>query len=504
MKLIPKLAAIILAASLFGCNKQQLSDNAALPLTGAQANVAAAAAVSVTVAKDGSGNYTTVQAALNAVAANSSTRTVINIKNGTYKEVLTIAADKKNVSLLGESTTGVKLTYDNYSSKTNPATGTGYGTSGSASTFIKGEGFYAQNITFENSSGPVGQALAVNITADKTVFNNCRFLGRQDTWYGSNCRVYLRNCYIEGTTDFIFGSATAFFDGCSIYSYGGTAITAANTANYVTYGLVFNNCTVTAASGVSTLLGRTWGGYAATAFVNSALPSNISAAGWSNWGNSANDATARYNEYGNTGSGANTSGRVSWSKVLTSAQAANYTSYTNVLKTTYASSPVTDNWNPNTIINDPSSGPVSGITSGATYSILAKHSGKALDVKQSSTTHGGVLHQWGYAGTNNQKFIINDLGGGYYNIINVNSGLCVDVKDASTANGAVIQQWGYAGSANQQFSIISTGNGYYKILNRNSGKGLDVKDASTANGAVVQQYNFSNGDNQQWQLNKLN
>lgn len=493
---------LLAAACLFSCRKQ-LNETHLLPVTGARADAVAAAALTITVAADGSGNYTTVQAALNAVPANSSTRTVINIKNGTYKEVVTVDASKKNVSLLGESATGVKLTYDNYSSKINPATGSGYGTSGSASTFINGEGFFAQNIVFENSSGPVGQALAVNITADKTVFNNCRFLGRQDTWYGGNCRVYLRNCYIEGTTDFIFGPATAYFDGCSLYSYGGSAISAANTASYVTYGLVFNNCTVTVASGVSTLLGRTWGGYAATAFINSSLPSNISAAGWSDWGNAANQTTSRYNEYGNTGSGASTSGRVSWSHVLTSTQAAGYTSYTNVLKTTYASTPATDNWNPNDVITDPSSSPVSAIVFGATYVILAKHSGKALDVKESSTANGGIIQQWNYAGGANQQFIINDVGGGYYNLVNVNSGKCIDVKDASTANYAGIQQWDYAGGTNQQFSIISTGNGYYKILNRNSGKGLDVKDASTANGALVQQYNFANGDNQLWQLNKL-
>ncbi|BAV07347.1 Pectin methylesterase [Filimonas lacunae] len=500
MKALPYFCWLWGAMALFSCRKEQAPANLSLNTQMA----AVPAGVSITVAQDGSGNYTTVQAAFNAVPSNSSTRTVIYVKNGTYKEVLTVETAKKNITIVGESVTGVKLTYDNYSSKINPATGSGYGTSGSASTFIKGEGFYAQDITFENSSGPVGQALAVNITGDKTIFNNCRFLGRQDTWYGGNCRVYLKNCYIEGTTDFIFGAATAYFDGCSIYSYGGTALTAANTANYVTYGLVFNNCAVTGASGVSTLLGRTWGAYAATAFVNSSLSSIISAAGWNDWGNTANDATARYNEYGNTGSGASTSGRVSWSRVLTSAQAASYTSYLNVLKTTYASSPVIDNWDPYVVINDPAAPPSSPIVSGATYAILAKHSGKGLDVTGVSTSSGAAIQQWNYVGATNQQFVINDVGSGYYNIVNVNSGLCLDVKDGSTSNGGIIQQWGYAGSANQQFTITSTGNGYFKIINKNSGKCLDVKDASTSNGAVVQQYTFANGDNQLWQLSKVN
>jgi pectinesterase len=349
MKTLQNLSLLLVLSSILCCQKAQKPSS-----TIAETNdnrLATTEATVITVAKDGTGNYTTVQAALNAVANNSSTRTVINIKNGTYKEVLTLASTKTNVSLIGQSATGVKLTYDNYASKINPATGTAYGTSGSASMFIKASGFYAQNIVFENSSGPVGQALAVNISGDKSIFNNCRFLGRQDTWYAGNVRSYLKNCYIEGTTDFIFGPATAFFDGCSIYSYGGTALTAASTESYVTYGFVFKGCTVTGASGVSTVMGRTWRPYAATAFVNSSLSSIIAAAGWSDWGSSANDATARYREYGNTGAGASTSGRVSWSRLLTSAEAANYTNFKTVLKTTYASSPVTDNWDPSLLIS---------------------------------------------------------------------------------------------------------------------------------------------------------
>jgi pectinesterase len=347
--MLPFLFLLLAGSSNFCCKKAK--DTLPVTTTAEDVTRPAATEATITVAKDGSGNYTTVQAAFNAVPNNSSTRTIINIKNGTYKEVLTLASTKKNVSIIGQSATGVKLTYDNYASKINPATGTAYGTSGSSSTFIRAEGFYAKNIVFENSSGPVGQALAIYISGDKAVFYNCRFLGRQDTWYAGNVRVYSKNCYIEGTTDFIFGAATAFFDGCNIYSYGGTAITAASTENYVTYGFVFNNCTVTGASGVSTLFGRTWRPYAATAFVNSSISSIIKAAGWSDWGNAANQATARYREYDNTGAGASRSGRVSWSRLLTSAEAANYTNFRTVLKTTYASSPVTDNWDPSTLIN---------------------------------------------------------------------------------------------------------------------------------------------------------
>lgn len=511
MKIIKCLTALLFIIGAISCKKSQsdklsTADSTSKTIIHNSGNInPLAVTYAFTVATDGSGNYTTVQAAINAVPANSTSRTAIFIKNGTYPEVVTVPSNKINVCLIGESETGVKITYGNAANLTNPATGTAYGTGGSATFFSNGAGLYVNNLTIENSAGTAnGPALAINITSDQTVFNAVKFLGRQDTWYGSNCRVYLKNCYIEGTTDFIFGSATAYFDGCSLYSYGGSALTAANTADYITYGLVFNGCTVTGASGVSTVMGRTWGGYAATAFVNSSLSGIISAAGWNDWGNTANDATARYCEYGNTGAGASTTGRVSWDKLLTSAQAANYTSYLNVLKTTYSSSPITDNWDPTGVINDPNSSPVSPVSSGATYSIISKNSpGKGLDVTAASTANGAAIQLYNYVGGSNQKFVITSVGGGYYEIVNVNSGKGLDVTNASTANGALIQQWGYAGGTNQQFTFVSTGDGYYEIVNRNSGKCIDIKDSGTANGAVIQQYTAVAGINQRWQLNQV-
>ncbi|MBN1127825.1 MAG: hypothetical protein JXA71_02490, partial [Chitinispirillaceae bacterium] len=214
----------------------------------------------MTVAKDGSGSHSTVQAAFNAVPKNSATRTVIYIKNGSYKEKLTLETDRKNVTVIGQSRDNVKLTWDDYSGKV--VNGETIGTSTSRSTYIKAEGFCAVNLSFENSAGPVGQALAIYIGGDKAIFYNCKFLGRQDTYYAGNCRQFIRNCYIEGTTDFMFGPSTTWFDSCQIYSYGGTAITAASTEQYVTYGYVYRYCTISGASGVSTALGRPWRPYA--------------------------------------------------------------------------------------------------------------------------------------------------------------------------------------------------------------------------------------------------
>lgn len=300
------------------------------------------------VAADGSGNYKTVQAAFDAVPKNSNVRTVIYIKNGTYKENLTLASDRKNVTIIGQNRDNVKLTYDNYYGKI--VNGVTISTSTSSSTYINSSGFCAINVSFENSSGPVGQAVAIYIKGDNSIFYNCRFLGRQDTWYGDRCRQFIRKCYIEGSTDFLFGPSTAWIDSCQIYSYGGTALTAASTEQYVTYGYVFRYCTISGASGVSTTLGRPWRPYSAVSFLNCSMTSCIKAAGWDNWGDVANESTARYLEYKNTGAGATTSGRVTWAKQLTDAQAANYT-ISNVLKTTCANPPVTDNWDPLTTLN---------------------------------------------------------------------------------------------------------------------------------------------------------
>jgi pectinesterase len=309
----------------------------------------------IVVAKDGSGNYTTVQSAVNAAPSNSSARTEIYIKNGTYYEVITVPSNKTNLTFIGQSSTGTILTYNNYASKINPATGTAYGTSNSASTFINGAGFYALNLTFANSSGPVGQAVAVRSTADKAVFKNCRFLGNQDTYYPHSGRSYHENCYFEGTTDFIFGGAIAYFQNCQLYTKGGTSVTAANTASHLGYGFVFNNCQITGSGSNITDLGRPWGGYASVTFMNTSMTNAIKAAGWNDWGNAANQATARFAEYNNSGAGNVPASRVSWSKKLTASQAASYTK-SNVLKANNANPQVTDNWNPDTIINSVTSG----------------------------------------------------------------------------------------------------------------------------------------------------
>lgn len=277
----------------------------------------------ITVAKDGSGDYATVQEAINAVKDSNSSVTTVLIKKGIYKEKLRLPEAKMNVHFIGEDVNSTVLTYDDYASKKD-SSGKDIGTSGSSSFFIFGNGFSAENITFENSSGPVGQAVAVRITGDKARFINCRFLGFQDTLYthGTGSRQYYRNCYIEGTVDFIFGAATALFDSCVIYGKQAGFFTAASTPQGTAYGYVFRNCRFTgSAAAGSFYLGRPWRPYAKVLIMNSHLGSIVHKAGWDNWSNPANEATTWYAEYNNTGEGAGTTDRVRWAKTMTDAEA---------------------------------------------------------------------------------------------------------------------------------------------------------------------------------------
>lgn len=281
----------------------------------------------ITVAQDGTGDYRTVQQAIDAVTDSNASETIIYIKNGIYKEKLRLPVSKMNVHFVGESVNHTVLTYDDYAAKKD-ATGKNMGTSGSASFFIFGSGFTAENITFENSSGPVGQAVAVRVTGDRAKFINCRFLGFQDTLYthGDNSRQYYFKCYIEGTVDFIFGAATALFDSCVIYGKKGGFFTAASTPEQHKFGYVFFNCKITGdAPENSFYLGRPWRPTAKTVFIYCDLGSLVRQEGWNNWGKPENEKTVFYAEYKNRGEGAVILARVPWSHQLTDAEAKEYT-----------------------------------------------------------------------------------------------------------------------------------------------------------------------------------
>lgn len=295
------------------------------------------------VSKDGSGNFKTVQEAINAVPDYRKKRTVIFIKKGIYKEKLILPESKSYVTFIGENRDSTILTYDDYAKKLNTF-GEEKGTSGSSSFYVYGPDFKAENITFENSAGPVGQAVAILVKGDRAVFNNCRFLGFQDTLYAYGdqsklSRQYYKNCYIEGSVDFIFGWATAWFEGCTLYGKNMGHYTAASTPQNIKFGFVFSHCIVTGDSRENRFnLGRPWRPYASVVFMFCQMDNLIKPDGWNNWDNPMNEKTARFAEYKNTGPGSATTKRVPWAKQLIDQEAKTYT-ITNVLGEG-------DKWNP--------------------------------------------------------------------------------------------------------------------------------------------------------------
>ncbi len=280
------------------------------------------------VAKDGSGDFFTVQEAIDVVPDIRKSRTTIYIRNGEYQEKLNLPGSKMEVSFIGEDVEKTILSCDDFASKKNRF-GANMGTSGSSGFYIYGNDFRAENITFSNTAGPVGQAVAVFVEGDRIVFKNCRFLGFQDTLYthGNASRQYYEGCYIEGTVDFIFGWSTAVFRNCEIRAKrSGGYLTAASTLESIPYGYVFLDCKLTADPGVTDVaLGRPWRDYAKTVFVNCEMGSHILAEGWNNWGKPEAEKTAFYAEYNSKGPGAAPAKRARWSHQLTAAQAAEYT-----------------------------------------------------------------------------------------------------------------------------------------------------------------------------------
>ncbi len=278
--------------------------------------------IELTVAADGSAKYKTVQEAVMAVPAGSAdSPVVIRIKPGIYKELIYVQREKRFFRFVGEDATKTILTYDlhaNLIGKDNKP----IGTFRTPSTIIDADDFTAENITFENSAGPVGQALAIRVDGDRVVFRNCRFLGWQDTILLNRGRQYFENCYIAGHIDFIFGAATAFFEKCRLHALKDGYITAASTPDNQAYGFVFSNCTITGETPeVRTYLGRPWRAFSSVIFLRNEMANVVRERGWHNWNFPEREKTARYAEFGSRGQGANLNGRVGWAKRLSKAEA---------------------------------------------------------------------------------------------------------------------------------------------------------------------------------------
>ncbi len=280
----------------------------------------------IVVARDGSGTFRTVAEAIEVCRAFMDYHKVIYVKRGTYKEKIIVPQWLQNIEICGEDRDHTVITFDDHanikadiSPLTTQLAPQKIGTFRTFTVKIEANNITLKNITIENNAPRLGQAVALHTEGDRLTFINCRFLGNQDTVYTGMpyTRLFFKDCYIEGTTDFIFGPSTAWFESCDIHCKSNSYITAASTPKDAAYGYVFNNCTVTADDSVDRLyLGRPWRDYGYTLFMNCSLPRQIVPEGWHHW-EKHREQTARYFEYGNTGPGADTTNRVTWSRQLT-------------------------------------------------------------------------------------------------------------------------------------------------------------------------------------------
>lgn len=289
------------------------------------------------VSRDGTGDFRTIDEAIEVCRAFMDYTKVIYVKKGVYKEKLIIPSWLTNITICGEDRDNTIITWDDHANIKMPVGGLDseaavkgkpMGTFRTYTLKVQGSYITLKDITIENNAAKLGQAVALHTEGDHILVQNCRLLGNQDTVYTGvgGTRVAFYDCYIEGTTDFIFGPSIAWFQNCEIHSKANSYITAASTPAGQKYGYVFYKCRLTADKDVDKVyLGRPWRPFAATIFMDCELGKHIRPEGWHNWKNAKNEETARYAEYGNKGEGASTKNRVKWSKQLSKKEAAKVT-----------------------------------------------------------------------------------------------------------------------------------------------------------------------------------
>ncbi|MGS2741639.1 pectinesterase family protein [Sinomicrobium sp. M5D2P17] len=286
----------------------------------------------IVVSKDGTSEFKTIQGAINATRDLGPGFVLITIKKGVYNEKLVVPSWKTRIILKGEDRDETIIVNNDFSGKINSATGAKFSTFISYTLLVEGNDFMAENLTVKNASCGEGQAVALHVEGNRAVFRNCNILGCQDTIYAATegSKQYYDGCYIEGTTDFIFGEATAVFNNCTIKSIRDSYITAAATPENRDFGFVFVKCYLIAGKDVTKVfLGRPWRPYAQTVFISCNLGPHIVAEGWNPWKGDKmfpeKEKTTFYAEYENTGEGAEVSGRVSWSHQLRKQDVKKYT-----------------------------------------------------------------------------------------------------------------------------------------------------------------------------------
>lgn len=289
------------------------------------------------VSRDGTGEFRTIDEAIEVCRAFMDYTKVIYVKKGVYKEKLIIPSWLTNITICGEDRDNTIITWDDHANIKMPVGGLDseaavkgkpMGTFRTYTLKVQGSYITLKDITIENNAAKLGQAVTLHTEGDHILVQNCRLLGNQDTVYTGvgGTRVAFYDCYIEGTTDFIFGPSIAWFQNCEIHSKANSYITAASTPAGQKYGYIFYKCRLTADKDVDKVyLGRPWRPFAATIFMDCELGKHIRPEGWHNWNNAKNEETARYAEYGNKGEGASTKNRVKWSKQLSKKEAAKVT-----------------------------------------------------------------------------------------------------------------------------------------------------------------------------------
>ena len=298
--------------------------------------------ITITVAQDGSGQFTSIQKAITSIRDFGPGEALVKIKAGTYHEKIVIPSSKHKITLQGENKENTIITNDDYSGKID-ALNEKMTTFNSYTFLIMSDDIKIFDITIQNSSCNQGQAVALHVEGDRFSIKNSKILGCQDTVYtgGNHSRQFYESCYIEGTTDFLFGSATVVFKNCTIKSLANSYITAASTDQTKEFGYVFFDCKLIAKEGINKVfLGRPWRPFAKTVFINTEMGNHIVPEGWNPWKGDKmfpdKDKTAYYAEFGSKGEGGKTENRVAWSHQLTKKEAKKYT-----LKNIFG------DWNPN-------------------------------------------------------------------------------------------------------------------------------------------------------------
>ncbi len=284
---------------------------------------AAGASKPVVVALDGTGEFRTIQEAINAAPqlTDAAATWTIRIRPGVYNELIYIMREKRFIRLVGEDPERTIVTGDLYAGVLGHD-GRQIGTFRTPTVWIDADDFSVEGLTIRNTAGAVGQAVALRIDGDRVAIRNCRLDGWQDTLLDNRGRHYFQGCTISGAIDFIFGGATVFFDTCDIRCAGNGYITAASTLPYDPYGFVFSHCRITGANpAVRTYLGRPWRAFSSVIYLNTFMDQVVQPAGWDNWERPEREKTVRYGEFASTGPGANAKSRVAWAKSSTASEA---------------------------------------------------------------------------------------------------------------------------------------------------------------------------------------